>query len=97
MKGDPLRSENHDELKTSTVGPDLPYDFAKIEKFQKISDHSKIFFWFTIHKKLNKSCSLEKIFLFLKKKLLALKKLWKKNFVSGTQRGGFQFIMILTH
>ena len=29
-----------------------------------------IFFCFAIHKKLNKSCSLDKIFLFLKKKLL---------------------------
>ena len=50
MKGDPLRSQNHDELKSSTVGPDLPYDFAKIEKFQKFSDHSKNFFCFTILK-----------------------------------------------
>ena len=78
MKGDPLRSQNHDELKSSTVGPDLPYDFAKIEKFQKFSDHSKIFF------------------LFLKKKIVSLKKTLKKIFVSGTQRGGFQFIVILT-
>ena len=96
MKGDPLRSQNHDELKSSTVGPDLPYDFAKIEKFQKFSDHSKIFFCFTIHKKLNKSCSLENFFLLLKKKILVQKKTLKKKFVSGTQRGGFQFIVILT-
>ena len=38
--------------------------------FQKFSNRSEIFFCFTIHKKLNKSCSLDKIFLFLKKKLL---------------------------
>ena len=44
--------------------------FWKIKNFQKFSDHSEIFFCFTIHKKLNKSCSLGKIFLLLKKKLL---------------------------
>ena len=27
VKGDPLRSQNHDELKSSMVGPNLPYDF----------------------------------------------------------------------
>ena len=59
------------------VGPDLPYDFAKIEKFQNFSDHSKIFFCFTIHEKLNKSCSLD-FFLLLKKKILVQKKFLKK-------------------
>ena len=95
MKGDPIRSRNQDELKSSTVGPDLPYDFAKIEKFQKFSDHSKIFFCFTIHKKLNKTCSLEFFFLLLKKELVQ-KKTLKKKIVNGTHRGGFQCIMILT-
>ena len=42
--------------------------------FQKFSDRSEIFFCLTIHKKLNKSCSLEKFFLFLKKKVVSLKK-----------------------
>ena len=42
--------------------------------FQKFSDRSEIFFCFPIHKKLNKSCSLNKIFLFLKKKVVSLKK-----------------------
>ena len=46
--------------------------------FQKFWYHSEIFFCFTIHKKLNKSCSLNKLFLFLKKKCLSKKKLWKK-------------------
>ena len=55
-----------------------------------------MFFCFTIHKKLNKSCSLKKKFLFLKKKILSLKKTLKFFFVSGTHRGGFQCIMILT-
>ena len=64
--------------------------------FQKFSDRSEIFFCIIIHKKLNKSCSLKKIFLFLKKKILSLKKTLKKKFVSGTHRGGFQFIVILT-
>ena len=47
----------------------------KIKNFQKFSDHSEIFFCFAIHKKLNKSCSLEKNFLFLKKKVGSLKKI----------------------
>ena len=96
LKGDPLRSQNHDELKSSTVGPDLSYDFAKIKKFQKFSDHSKNIFCFTIPKKLNKSCSLENFFFVLKKNIVSLKKTLEKKIVSGTQRGGFQFIMILT-
>ena len=64
--------------------------------FQKFSNRSEIFFCFTIHKKLNQSCSLKKKILFLKKKILSLKKTLKKKIVSGTHRGGFQFIMILT-
>ena len=70
--------------------------FLKIEKFQKFSDRSKNFFCCTIHKKLNKSCSLENFFLFLKKIFFSLKKTLKKNFVTGTHHGGFQFIVILT-
>ena len=34
----------------------------------------EIFFCFSIHKKLNKSCFLDKLFLFLKKKIVSLKK-----------------------
>ena len=37
-----------------------------------LPDHSEI--CFPIHKKLNKSCFLDKIFLFLKKKVVSLKK-----------------------
>ena len=46
------------------------FEFFKKYFFQTFSDRSKFFFCFTTHKKLNKSCSLDKIFLFLKKKLL---------------------------
>ena len=46
----------------------------KKKKIQNFSDHSEIFFCFPIHKKLNKSCSLDKNFLFLKKKVVSLKK-----------------------
>ena len=56
--------------------------FLKIKNFQKFSDHSEIFFCFTIHKKLNKSCSLKNFFCSWKKKLLVWKKIWKKKFVS---------------
>ena len=54
------------------------------------------FFCYTIHKKLNKSCFLDKIFLFLKKKIVSLKKTLIFFFVPGIHRGGFQFIVILT-
>ena len=45
---------------------------------------------------MNKSCSFKKKFLFLKKKIVSLKKTLEKKIVSGTQRGGFQFIVVLT-
>ena len=54
---------------------------------QKTSDHSEIIFCFTIHKKLNKSCSLEKIFLFLKKNFVSLKKLLLKFYEVRSERG----------
>ena len=41
---------------------------------QKFSDRFEFFFCFAIHKKWNKSCSLDKFFLFLKKKVVSLKK-----------------------
>ena len=59
--------------------------FSK-KKFQKFSDHSEEFFCFTIHKKLNKSCSLEFFFLFLKKKSCYLKNLLK--FYEVRSKGG---------
>ena len=74
----------------------LPFRRFLWSKFSKIFGSLQIFFCFTIHKKLNKSCSLENFFLFLKKKIVSLKKTLKKNFVSGTHRGGFQFSVILT-
>ena len=57
--------------------------FLKIKILQNFSDHSEIFFCFTIHKKLNKSCSLKKNFCSWKKKFLVWKKLWKKNLLVG--------------
>ena len=67
----------------------------KNKNFQKFSDHSEIFFCFSIHKKLNQSCFLDKIFLFLKKNLVSLKKNTFEILCSGTQCGGFQFMLIL--
>ena len=49
--------------------------FLKIKIFLNFSDHSEIFFCFTIHKKLNKTCSLDNFFLFLKKKVVSQKKI----------------------
>ena len=53
-----------------------------LSKFSKKNflDRSEIFFCIIIHKKLNKSCSLEKNFLFLKKKIVSLKKTLKKKY-----------------
>ena len=82
-------SQNHNELKSSTLGPTNHFFF-------KVFYRLRIIFCFTIHKKLNKSCSLDKLFLFLKKKIVSLKKTLKKKIVTGTHRGGFQFIVILT-
>ena len=39
---------------------------------------------------------LGKFFFVPEKKIVSLKKTFGKKFVSGTQRGGFQFIVILT-
>ena len=48
--------------------------FEKQKIFKNFLIAPKFFFCFPIHKKLNKSCSLDKIFLFLKKKVVSLKK-----------------------
>ena len=66
------------------------------QKFSKIFGSLRNFFCLTIHKKLNKSCSLEFFFVSEKKEKLVQKKTLKKKIVSGTQREGFQFIVILT-
>ena len=42
--------------------------FLKIKKFQNFSDRSEIFFCFSTHEKLNKSCSLKFFFCSWKKK-----------------------------
>ena len=49
---DPLRSQNHYELKSSTLGPNLLNDFWKSKIFGSLRN---FFFCFRIHKKLNKS------------------------------------------
>ena len=67
----------------------------KNKNFQKFSDHSEFFFCFSIHKKLNKSCSLDKIFLFLKKKIVSLKKTSFEILWSEVWNVGFQLMLIL--
>ena len=60
-----------------------------LSKFSKkfFLDRSEIFFCIIIHKKLKKSCSLENLFLFLKKKVGSLKKtsfsFFSKGHISG--------------
>ena len=63
--------------------------------FIKFSDHSEVFFCFSIHKQLNKSCSLDKIFLFLKKSFVSLKKTAFEILWSEVWKGGFQLMLIL--
>ena len=70
--------------------------FGTNQKFSKIFGSLRNFFCLTINKKPNKSCFLEKSFFVPEKKIVSLKKTLKKKFVSGTQYGGFQFIVILT-
>ena len=67
--------------------------FLKIKLFQKFSDHSEIFFCLTIHKKLNKSYTLDKIYLFLKKKIVSVKKTYFENF--SMFPNGFQTMLII--
>ena len=62
-------------------------NFLKL-KFSKIFGSLRNFFCFTIHKKLNKSCSLKKYFLALKKN--SFETLW-----SEVWKVGFQFMLIL--
>jgi hypothetical protein len=54
-------------------------DFEK-KKIPKFFGSLRFFFCFPIHKKLNKSCFLDKIFLFLKKKVVSLKKTYFEKF-----------------
>ena len=59
----------------------------KLKNFESL----RIFFCFTIHKNPNKSCSLEKLFLFLKKKNLVWKKLPLKFYEVRSERGDFNW------
>jgi hypothetical protein len=63
--------------------------------FSKIFVSIQFFFCFSIHKKLNKSCSLNKIFLFKKKKSVSLKKTTFEMLWSEVWKGGFQLMLIL--
>ena len=63
-----------------------------LSKFSKIFGSLRNFFCLTIHKKLNKSCSLEKIFLFPKKNFVSLKKyFW--NFMKWGPKGGISILV----
>ena len=94
MKGDPLRGQNHDELKSSTVGPNLLNDFGKSKIFKNFRITPKFFFALQYIK--NRKVVPWNFFFVPEKKIVSLKKTLKKIFVSGTQRGRFQFIVILT-
>ena len=94
MKEDPLRSQNHYELKSSTVGPNLPYDFWKSKIFKNFRIAPKSFFALQYIKNWTKVVPW-KIFFVPEKKILVWKN-FEKKIVSGTHRGGFQFIVILT-
>ena len=55
----------------------------------------QIYFCFTIHKKLNRSCSLNNFFLFLKKKIVSLNKTSFEILWSEVWKEGFQLMLIL--
>ena len=78
VKGDPLRTQNHDELKSSTVGPNLPYKFWKSKIFKNFRITLKFFFALQYIKNWTKVVSWKKIFYSWKKIFLVWKKLWKK-------------------
>ena len=69
------------------MGPDLPYDFWKSKNFKKFRIAPNFFFALQYIKTEQK--------LFFEKKIVPEKN-FKKKFVSGTQYGGFQSIVILT-
>ena len=75
--------------------PFLWCKFQKIKNFKKFRIAPKFFFCFTIHKKLNRSCSLKFFFLFLKKKVVSLKKTSFEILWSEVWKGGFQLMLIL--
>ena len=66
------------------------------QKFSKIFGSLRNFFLLYNTQKTEQNVFLEKKFFVPEKKILSLKKTLKKKFVSGTHRGGFQCIMILT-
>ena len=95
MKEDPLRVQNHDKLKSSTLGPNLLNDFYKSKILKKFRITLKFLLLYNTLKTEQK-LFLGKNFFVPEKKIVSLKKTLEKKFVSGTQRGGFQFFVILT-
>ena len=81
-KGDPLRSQNHDKLKSSTVGPNLPYDFWKSKFFTIFRITPKFFFALQYIKNWIRVVPWKKNFCSWKKKF-SLKKTLKKNLLVG--------------
>ena len=63
--------------------------------FQIFSDHCQFFFLITIHKKLNKSCYMDKNILLVKSFLISLKKTPFENSQYMTNFLGFWFRVIL--
>ena len=88
------------ELASIEIPPFKPFlwsKFSKIKKFKKfrIAPNLFFFFCFTIHKKLNKSCFWEKLFLFLKIKIASLKILLLKFYEVRAERGDFNWCWFL--
>ena len=68
----------------------------KNQKFSKIFGSLRNFFLLYNTLKTEQKLFLGKKIFVPEKKIVSLKKTLEKKFVSGTQRGGFQFIVILT-
>ena len=63
--------------------------------FEKFSDHSKIFFYYPIYKKLNAQKKISGHFCLAKKQIGCLKKTSFENFIPVVLKGGFQFLWIM--
>ena len=86
----PLRSQNHDELKSSTVGPNLPYDFWKSKIFKNFRITPKFFFALQYIKNWTKVVPWKKFFCSWKKSCYQLLTFLQIGYSHTVQR--YQFI-----
>ena len=66
MKGDPLRSQNHDELKSSTVGPTNNFFFQEQKIFFQGTTFDQFFVYYKAKKKFRSDLEIFENFDFQK-------------------------------